>query len=179
MFDAADRAPPEPVITSLSDIMDEFGPGIFRYAARVLGDRAAAEDIRQETFLTLHEKLSSYRSEESLKGFVYGIARNKIAQRKRSLARLWRRHNDYKQLRDQAGPCNCSQESDFAKREALDHCLGKLSQKVRDVVILRHQEGLSATEVAQVLKISEAAVHQRASRAVAQLRVCLKEQKIK
>jgi len=46
--------------TALSDLYDQFGSHVFGLAARVIGDRHAAEDVTQEVFLSLWERPQAF-----------------------------------------------------------------------------------------------------------------------
>jgi len=46
--------------TALSDLYDQFGSYVFGLAARVIGDRHAAEDVTQEVFLSLWERPAAF-----------------------------------------------------------------------------------------------------------------------
>lgn len=52
---------------------------------RVGGDRAAAEDLVQDTFLTAIDRLRAFDGRSSLHGWLCGIARNKIRAHRRRL----------------------------------------------------------------------------------------------
>jgi len=45
---------------ALSDLYDQFGSYVFGLAARVIGDRHAAEDVTQEVFLSLWERPEAF-----------------------------------------------------------------------------------------------------------------------
>ena len=47
--------------TALSDLYDQFGSYVFGLAARVIGDRHAAEDVTQEVFLSLWERPEAFQ----------------------------------------------------------------------------------------------------------------------
>jgi RNA polymerase sigma-70 factor (ECF subfamily) len=46
--------------SALSDLYDQFGSYVFGLAARVIGDRHAAEDVTQEVFLSLWERPDAF-----------------------------------------------------------------------------------------------------------------------
>ena len=63
----------------------------------------------------------------------------------------------------------------FELASRLDHAVRQLSEPVRAAFALRGIHGLSTTEVATVLEVSESAVKMRLARAREALRVQLKE----
>ncbi len=52
-----------------------------------LGDRAAAEDVAQETFLSLHRHGHRFRGDARFSTFVYRVASNAALNRRRTLGR--------------------------------------------------------------------------------------------
>jgi RNA polymerase sigma factor (sigma-70 family) len=46
--------------SALSDLYDQFGSYVFGLAARVIGDRHAAEDVTQEVFLSMWERPEAF-----------------------------------------------------------------------------------------------------------------------
>ena len=46
--------------SALSDLYDQFGSYVFGLAARVIGDRHAAEDVTQEVFLSIWERPEAF-----------------------------------------------------------------------------------------------------------------------
>jgi RNA polymerase sigma factor (sigma-70 family) len=58
-------------------LMDRLLPGVLRYAARVLGDRAEAEDVAQEAMLQLWRVAKEWRQGEAQpRTWVYQVAAN-------------------------------------------------------------------------------------------------------
>ncbi|MCG8590010.1 MAG: sigma-70 family RNA polymerase sigma factor, partial [Proteobacteria bacterium] len=60
---------------------------VFRLLFRMLGNREEAEDVAQETFLSLHRHGHRFRSEARFSTFVYRVAANAALNRRRSLGR--------------------------------------------------------------------------------------------
>ena len=60
-------------------LVDEVGPIVFGYVfARVAGDRAAADDVVQDTFLESLRSASGYRGESRLATWMCAIARRRV-----------------------------------------------------------------------------------------------------
>ena len=60
---------------------------VFRLLMRMMGTREEAEDVSQETFLSLHRHGKRFRSEARFSTFVYRVAANAALNRRRSLGR--------------------------------------------------------------------------------------------
>ena len=60
-------------------------------------------------------------------------------------------------------------------RQRIQQALSQLSEHDREVLVIRHLEGLSTSETAAVLNLSEGAVKSRLLRALVRLRLLLDE----
>lgn len=149
---------------------------VYRLLYRMMGNREDAEDLTQETFLSLHRYGHRFRAEARFSTFVYRVAANAALNRRRSLGRGRARVEKLKH-RQSAGddlpsaPRNpedstLGAELSFHVREALE----QLSPSLRMPVILYDIEGLAYSEIAKVLEIAEGTVKSRIHRARRALR---------
>ena len=56
----------------------EFHPQLRRYINARVGNQADAEDILQDVFLRVHQRLDSLRSEENLRAWIFRVAHNAV-----------------------------------------------------------------------------------------------------
>src|SRR5450432_2184327 len=66
-----------------------YGPVIYARCVRLLGDRAAAEDAMQETFVRVQRHLEKAPDAEEALRWVYRIATNSPTHRPKTSRRLW------------------------------------------------------------------------------------------
>ncbi len=153
---------------------------VYRLLYRMMGSKEDAEDLTQETFLSLHRYGHRFRAEARFSTFVYRVAANAALNRRRSLGRGRARVEKLKH-RQAAGddlPSSPRDPEDSRLgaelsghvREALD----QLSPSLRMPVILYDIEGLAYGEIAKVLGIAEGTVKSRIHRARRALRDQLK-----
>lgn len=139
---------------------------VFGVAVRMLGSRAEAEEIAQETFLRAHRALPEFRGEARLGTWLYAIASrlclNRLASSERRLARGG----------DDALAAAPSPDADAAATleraeldAALQEAIAALPEERRIVVILRDLEGLSYDEIAEALALEPGTVRSRLHRA--------------
>jgi RNA polymerase sigma factor (sigma-70 family) len=139
-----------------------------RHAADVLAyalrrtPPAGADDVVSEVFLVAARKLGDVPEDEPLL-WLYAVARRALANQRRSERRRETLHGALAVLRRDV-PAAPS-----AVGSTLLHALAALNPGDREVLMLSAWEGLSAREAAVVLGCSEAAVHQRLSRARSRL----------
>ncbi len=72
---------------SFTALMSRYQRELFHFLVRFLGDRAAAEDIFQETFLQIHQSAQDFDTERRFRPWLFTIAANKARDLMRSNAR--------------------------------------------------------------------------------------------
>lgn len=146
----------------------EHGAPVGRFCMALLGSQAEAEEAAQETLLASAAALPNFRGECSVRGFLFGIARNVCAKR---LATRSRRDRRLALVHDAEGP---EGPHDLAVRRAEAHrvrvALEALRPSEREALLLRYEAEVSYAEMGMVLGIDEAAARQRTGRALARLR---------
>lgn len=72
---------------SFSTLINRYQRELFHFLVRFLGDRAAAEDIFQETFLQVHQSAEQFDPQRRFRPWLFTIAANKARDLLRSNAR--------------------------------------------------------------------------------------------
>ena len=149
-----------------------YGPRVLQAAWRVLGSRAAAEDVQQQLFLRLIESppkavqsWSAYLTASATRMAIDVLRRQ---HRWRLLAPLWKGE----EAQDPSTEHTESSQSERRLRQAL----AKLNARDASCFVMRHVQGFSATDVAQALGMSENNVSVVAHRARKSLEKFLQEQ---
>jgi RNA polymerase sigma-70 factor (ECF subfamily) len=119
---------------------------VFRAAYAALGSADDAEDVAQDTFVTVYQKLSGFRAEASFKTWLLSIAWRKALDRRRSLTRWMRLTVRQNQLSPEALdlmerlPASArTQEDGLAGDEltrTVKQLIGTLPRKLRDALLL-------------------------------------------
>jgi RNA polymerase sigma-70 factor, ECF subfamily len=154
---------------------------VFRLLYRMMGSREDAEDLTQETFLSLHRHGHRFRAEAKFSTFVYRVAANAALNRRRSLGRGRARIEKLKhrQLAGDDLPSSPRDPEDSTLgTELSEHvrvALDELSPSLRMPVVLYDIEGMAYGEIAKILGIAEGTVKSRIHRARQALREHLKQ----
>ncbi|SER65348.1 sigma-70 family RNA polymerase sigma factor [Corynebacterium cystitidis] len=163
---------------ALQDVIRIVYPMVLRYCrARIGGGRTpTAEDTAQEVCLAVSQSIDRYVDRgKPFMAFVYGIAFNKVADAHRLMARD--KTNPTEDVPDSTHDGETPEEyalvSDGSNR--VRSLLDSLSDKARDIVILRVFVGLSAEETAEVVGSTAGAVRVAQHRALATLRKQLEQ----
>jgi len=154
-------------LAALAEIYDRYSPGVYRYAARLLGDASLAEDCTAETF---NRFLLALRNgggpRDQLQAYLYRIAHNWITDYYR------RQPAPELELTDAAGMESGppSTAEDVLERERVRSALFSLTADQRQVVMLRFLEGWDHEAIARALGKPVGAVKSLQHRALAALR---------
>lgn len=142
MTDAAD---------DVASLARRYGPTVFRAAWRVLGSRAAAEDVQQQLFLKLIE--TRPRAVESWPAFLTASAvRLAIDQLRRQrrwslLAPLWNADEP------DDSPAEDAERAESAR--FLRSALSKLNRRDASCFVMRHVHGMTPAAIGRELGITE------------------------
>jgi RNA polymerase sigma-70 factor (ECF subfamily) len=162
------RAPDEDLIRFL---YQEHGRSVLAYATRLTGDRAAAEDVLQETLLRAWRHADNLRNDSrgSVRGWLLTVARNIITDRVR--ARAARPQEVGEPVDVPAVERDHAQQvvNEMAVLGAMD----TLSAEHREVLVEMYYRGRTVNEAAQVLRIPPGTVKSRSYHAMRALRAVL------
>ncbi|MFD2043610.1 sigma-70 family RNA polymerase sigma factor [Ornithinibacillus salinisoli] len=158
-------------------IMDTYGDEIKRLVYTYMKNSADTDDVTQEVFVTIYQKLTTFQGKSSLKSWIYSIAINKC----KDYLRSW--HSRNKRLKEkltqsaQASDNNSETPEDFYMKQnesnqLLNQVMG-LPIKYREVITLFYFKELSTKEIGHVLGMKEATVRTRLARGRDKLKECL------
>jgi RNA polymerase sigma factor (sigma-70 family) len=145
-------------------LVERHGPMVLGVCRRVLGDRHAAEDAFQATFLVLARKAGAIARREQLANWLHGVAsRTALDARARADRRRARERKVSARAAVAVGPDDGPEHLEF--RAILDEELARLPASFRGPVILCELDGLSRQAAARRLGIPEGTLSSRLARA--------------
>lgn len=158
---------------ALKEIIQIVHPTVLRYArARISGGRTpTAEDVAQEICLAVATSVHKYEDKgKPFMAFVYGIAFNKVTDAHRALSRDKSSLTD--EVPDQEFQGHTPEDVAMVNAESnrVRELLDLLSEKAREIVVLRVFVGLSAEETAEIIGSTAGAVRVAQHRALATMR---------
>ena len=144
------------------------------YAAAVVRDVHAADDIFQQVVLAALEVRARFRDAEHLMAWALRMARHRAVDvvRGRRMRPLPDEVLDL--LEGQWGDPAAAGWTD--RGEALHGCLGRLDKNARELLQMRYADGMSAAAIAGKLSRTAAAVYQSLSRIHRSLRRCVERE---
>lgn len=150
-------------------LVDSYEGKLYNVALQITGSRDDAMDVTQAAFTKAYEKLHTYDQSYRFFSWIYRIAINEALN-------LTRRRGSSSALEPEVALARDDPEqlsSDHQLRRILLKAVDELSAEHRAVVVLKHLQGLSYREIAEVLGISEARVKSRLFSARQRLRQLL------
>ena len=154
---------------ALEALASDHGKALGRFCAGLLGSTADGEEALQEALIRTLDAMPSYRG-EGVRAWAFGIARHVCAA---ELKKRTRRRSLWARMFGESEPAATRPVDDADARLSIDKALVRLSPALREALLLRYQQGMDATEVADVLGISHAAARKRISLGLAGLRMTL------
>lgn len=151
---------------AFEELVTAYQHRIFGVALRILGSRAEAEDVAQETFLRAHRALGEFRGEARLGTWLYAIASRLSLNRLASGERRYVRGDEDALLRLPAAGGDAAAALERSElSQALHEAIAALPEERRIVIVLRDLEGLAYEEIAEVLGVELNTVRSRLHRA--------------
>ena len=152
-------------------------PRVLNHAARVLGNRTDAEDVAQEAMLRLWRAAGDWQAGGAkVSTWLYRVTANLAIDRLRRAGRAVGL-DDTDEPADEDALAADDRLIRADRMAALDAALARLPERQRQAVVLRHIEGVSNPEIAEVLEISVEAVESLTARGKRALAAALAGQK--
>lgn len=159
--------------SAYSELMRRHREPVYRLIRSHVGDADAALDVTQQSFIAAFSALRRYDAERPFRVWIARIAINKARDwaRRRAVRRLFTFARPIEEAVDVADPGALADVglADARELERTMAAIARLPTNLKDVLVLRTIEGLSQTESASVLGISEKAVETRLYRARSKL----------
>lgn len=139
---------------AFEEVFHRYGGKLFGLCLRMCGNRSDAEDLLQEIFVLLLNKIRAFRGESRFSTWLYRVAVNAC------ISHLRRQRTVQVPLDEQNAefPARGGDAPDAAvHRAALVRAIGSLPEGYRAAVILHDIQGFSHDEIAEILGISAGA----------------------
>ncbi len=152
--------PQRPVIPPFDDVYDEYFPFVWRCLRRLGVAEPALDDAVQDVFVVVHRRLPDFEGRSSLKTWLFGV----VLRVGRAHRRAVQRRGGLETLPPDLPDPAASPDRVLEAREALgllDELLGRLDDDKRAVFVMAEVEEMSATEIAEVLRIPVNTVYSR------------------
>jgi RNA polymerase sigma-70 factor (ECF subfamily) len=168
---------------AFNEVVRLHGDKVFSLVYRMIGNRAEAEDLAQEVFVTLFKTVDSFRGESKFSTWLLRIAANHCKNRMKYLSRRRTDGGGLDEMSEEkmadAGraPMQAQIHSPDVMLEAaelellMQQAIGTLDEEHRLLIVLRDVEELSYEEIGEVSGLAEGTIKSRLHRA----RMAIKE----
>jgi len=163
---------------AISRLIGRYQHRLYRFLVRMVEDPAMAEDLFQQTWIRLLEKIGSYDARRNFEAWLFAIARNlAIDQLRRGRGISLDEADDSGQApveRLAAGGRDAlTQLLDFERGALLAAAIGELPAIHREVLTLRFEEEMKLEQISEVAGVPLSTVKSRLHRALESLRTRL------
>lgn len=161
------------------EIYDSHSEMVYNLALNYLQNTQDAEEVTQDVFVTIHQKIEIFNNKSSLKTWIYRITINKcldfIKAKKRQkrfgkMISVFKTEKGEKQIEipDFSHPGVLLEDKEEV--EFIFSKINELPDKQKSALILKTIEGVSQKEISAVLGVTEKAIESLLSRARANLK---------
>ncbi len=157
---------------ALAALIGRYERPLRYFISHLLDDRELAQDIYQDTWLTIIRRIHGLKEPDAFSTWLYRIARNKVYHQLRK-KKVWSELNENLTAPNEADNDIVSLE-DAAK---VHKCLKKLRPEHKEVLMLRFLEQMSYQQMAEVLDCNLGTVKSRVYYAKLALKKELEKQK--
>lgn len=161
-------------------LIDRYSPVVFHIVRRFVKDEDEVQELVQQIFIKVYEKIEGFKKESSFSSWIYIIAMNHC----RDYAKNIRRNNkNFSEVEDDYIDSNWNHERTphlqlelKEWKELLDSALNKLSEDYSQPFLMKYRDGMSYQVMEELTGVSVSALKVRVHRARKELKGILKKQ---
>jgi RNA polymerase sigma-70 factor (ECF subfamily) len=168
-------------LEALGGLIEQYQPRLYRYLLRLLHEPATAEDLFQQTWIRVAEKIKSYDPSRSFENWLFTVARNLALDHVRrylpdSLDEPLPSGESRLELLASESPGAADELLEAERTALLASAMENLPLIFREVLSLRFEQDMKLEDIAVFLKIPLSTVKSRLRRALEGLRTILGNQ---
>jgi RNA polymerase sigma-70 factor (ECF subfamily) len=148
---------------AFDELYKRFYAQLLGYFKNMLwGDREKAEDMVHDIFVKIIKNPDYFDTNRSFRTWLFSVASNMCKNEYKKQAVRKNTSTGVEDYRSISSSTNVLAEvQDIQFQQAFEENLAKMNEKHREVFVLRHLEGLSMKEIAEVMEINEGTVKSR------------------
>lgn len=154
--------------TEFRELIESRQTMVYSIALRILRDPSVAEEIAQDVFLCLHERLSEIEDPGHLDNWLRRVTAHRSIDWLRRIRRRPETPAEEAMLEELPGPTEAGVDP-WLKRQA-DALVASLPEVPRTILVMRYQQDLMPEEIAEVLEMPVATVKSHLQRTLKLLR---------
>lgn len=148
-------------IDSFNIIINKYENIIFKFIYNMIRDREAAEDITQETFITVYDKLYLYKKEYKFINWIYQIAKNKTIDYVRKYRKVYEVNieDSNEIISKEISPDDYTIYKDT--KEKIEKFILSLEETDKQIIILKYSQDLTFLDISRIMNLSESTVKRK------------------
>ena len=156
---------------AFAELVNKYQKPVHTLAWRKIGDFHIAEDITQDTFLKVYQRLSTLKDPNQFSGWLYVITANLCATwlRKKRIQIQPLEDTDTTMIQEDAYSRHVTEErsktASESQREVVKQLLAKLKESERTVMTLHYLGEMTVAEISRFLGVSTSTIKSRLRRA--------------
>jgi RNA polymerase sigma factor (sigma-70 family) len=155
-------------LSEMSVLFERYHLRIYNFFLRLTFDMEVSQDLTQNLFYRMIKYKNSYKSDYSVKSWIFQIARNLHADYCKEEKRLGEIFMKTDKLTvEPADVADGYHEDDY---ERLEKAIADLSEEQKEIIVLSRYQGLKYEEISAITNQSVAAIKVAMYRAIKQLR---------
>ena len=149
---------------AMEQIVKRYEKQVYNTAFGIVGNREDAQDITQDVFLTIWNKIGQFKFRSKFSTWIYQIAKNQSLNLKNLKKR---RQTDATEINDSQAWVPVDEKTPettllvYEQQKLLLRALDNLKEKHRTILVLREMEALSYDDISEVLGCSTGRVKSR------------------
>jgi len=159
---------------AFTGLVREHQKSVFALAYGKLRNAHDAEDVMQEVFIEAYRNLHRLRNHKKVSGWLFKATIYRCKDHFRRKSRRQRREMEFTKLSSHPS----GETVDDGCADAVIEAVGRMPEKFRIVIMLRHYAGLSYSEIAAMTGLSKTTIDGRLRAAKKSLRDTLTEKEI-
>lgn len=173
--------------SAFGELLERYERPVFSLVYRMVRERDLAEDLAQDAFIRAFRGIGTYKPEYKFSSWVFRIAHNVTIDhlRRRRLDTISMEGSRYARTdeeRERSRPVVASKDESPAEHVEnqelggeIEEAIGKLRPHYRTAILLRHVEGRSYQEIAEITDLPLGTVKTHIHRARVELRELLQD----
>ncbi|HCQ91262.1 MAG TPA: hypothetical protein DIU45_18055 [Clostridium sp.] len=166
-------------VDSFNTIVSKYELMVLKFVYNMLKQKEASEDITQEVFITIYNKLYMYDKKFKFSNWILQIARNKTIDYIRKYNKTYETNIDeaYDLSSKEMSPEQIAEYKET--KEDIKEYIDSLNEDDKQILILRYSEKLTFSDISELLKMTESTVKRRYYRIRENYKTYVSEKEVK
>lgn len=141
-------------MAAFEELYRQYHRRVYTLCLRMTGNAAEAEDLTQEIFIHVHNKIGSFRGDSAMMTWLHRVTVNKVLMHFRKMVRRREKTTEDGETPEPQKSVESTGWMPAVDRISLERAIAQLSPGYRAVLILHDVEGYEHAEIARLLNVA-------------------------